>query len=394
MAPKPGVSARFIEMAECGLLERVFPELQAIHRRAAHEPSRRYSAGVHAALPIRRIEALRNPATPARARFSGLLEELRAPELLTLAILLHDVGTRRDHGHAREILRLAQPAIDRLQLQPAAAESLRFLIRHYRQMARVAFRRDAEHPQVVAKFATLVGSAELLKMLCLLTLVDIESVSPDALTPWKEDRLWRLYIDANTRLALGHAEGRARGDRPGRGDGWPAGGHLGGRAAAIRHRACRRAYLSVFGLATMYGHVRLARGILPHEVHATLEQHGDVCELTVVTLDKPFLFSNIAGVLCYFGMDIHRGQAMTTPEGLVLAVFEFTDAEGFFGQHRGAPRQIHRMLEAVVAGSVNMVDLLREKARTMLYEPRPVDELFDQPGERSFGGGDGARDRG
>ena len=79
--------------------------------------------------------------------------------------------------------------------------------------------------------------------------------------------------------------------------------------------------------------------------------------LTVVTLDKPFLFCNIAGVLSYFGMDIHRGQIMTTPEGLVLAVFEFTDAGASWAQHRGAPRQIHRMLEAVVAGSVDMADL-------------------------------------
>ena len=54
---------------------------------------------------------------------------------------------------------------------------------------------------------------------------------------------------------------------------------------------------------------------------------------------------------------------MTTPEGLVLAVFEFTDADGFLAQHRGAPRQIHRMLQAVVAGSADMADLLDEQAR-------------------------------
>ena len=56
---------------------------------------------------------------------------------------------------------------------------------------------------------------------------------------------------------------------------------------------------------------------------------SDIWELTLVTLDKPFLFSNISGVLSYFGMDIHRGQAMTTPDGLVLDVFEFSDEEAF-----------------------------------------------------------------
>ena len=68
-------------------------------------------------------------------------------------------------------------------------------------------------------------------------------------------------------------------------------------------------------------------------------------------------------------MDIHRGQVMTTPEGLVLAVFEFSDAEGFLAQHRDAPRQIHRMLEAVVAGSIDMADLLRDRDRALPVAP-------------------------
>ncbi len=100
-----------------------------------------------------------------------------------------------------------------------------------------------------------------------------------------------------------------------------------------------RRYLSVFGLATIYQHVRLARGLLPGEVHASLEKRDDIWELTVAALDKPYLFSNIAGVLSYFGMDIHRGQAMTTPDHLVLDVFEFSDEEGFLRQNAGRARR-------------------------------------------------------
>ena len=76
-------------------------------------------------------------------------------------------------------------------------------------------------------------------------------------------------------------------------------------------------------------------------MHAVLEKHDDVWELSVVTLDKPYLFSNISGVLSYFGMDIHRGQAMTTPEGLVLDVFEFSDEERFLRQNAGRDRRDH-----------------------------------------------------
>jgi len=42
----------------------------------------------------------------------------------------------------------------------------------------------------------------MLKMLTLLTFADIKAVSPDALTPWKAENLWQLYIStANAWIA-------------------------------------------------------------------------------------------------------------------------------------------------------------------------------------------------
>jgi UTP:GlnB (protein PII) uridylyltransferase len=61
--------------------------------------------------------------------------------------------------------------------------------------------------------------------------------------------------------------------------------------------------------------------------------------LAVRTLDKPFLFSNICGVLSSFGMNILRGHAFTNPNGLVLDAFEFTDDERFFELNRDAQDQ-------------------------------------------------------
>ena len=43
-------------------------------------------------------------------------------------------------------------------------------------------------------------------MLCLLTWADIGAVSPDTLTPWKEELLWRLYVDTYNRLTYGYAD--------------------------------------------------------------------------------------------------------------------------------------------------------------------------------------------
>jgi [protein-PII] uridylyltransferase len=66
-------------------------------------------------------------------------------------------------------------------------------------------------------------------------------------------------------------------------------------------------------------------------------------------------------------MDILRGQAMTTPRGLAVDVFEFTDAEGFLRQNATAPSQICRLLEEVVAGTKDVTKLLRGRARSVVH---------------------------
>jgi [protein-PII] uridylyltransferase len=371
LVPRRGLYARLSEMHDCGLLNAIFPEFAKVHCRVVRDFYHKYTVDEHTLLAIRGLETLLDPPNPGRRRFTSILQELRAPELLTLALLFHDVGKWREADHAQESVRLAQSMLDRLELPDDERATVEFLIREHLQMSQVAFRRDSEDPHVAARFAELVATEEHLKLLCLMTLADVGAVSPDTLTPWKEDLLWRVYVDTYNRLTLGYADQLLDKD--------PAGLAvlIAGRPSDISERelvtfleGLPRRYLSTFGLSAVYRHVRLARDIHPDEVHTFLEKHDDVWELTLVTLDKPFLFSNISGVLSYFGMDIHRGQAMTTPHGLVLDVFEFTDDEGYLKQNAAATTEIARTLEQAVAGSVDVTALLRGRMRGVLHRAR------------------------
>jgi [protein-PII] uridylyltransferase len=371
LKPRRGLYARLSEMHDCGLLNRIFPEFAKINCRVVRDFYHKYTVDEHTLLAIRGLESLFDPPNTGRRRFGSLLMEVHAPELLTLALLFHDVGKWREADHAQESLRLAQGMLDRLELADDARLTVEFLIREHLQMSQVAFRRDSEDPHVIAGFADLVGTEEHLKLLCLMTLVDIGAVSPDTLTPWKEDVLWRVYVDTYNRLTLGYADELVDKD--------PAGlsALVAGRPADIPEGELRRfleglprRYLSSFGPSAVYRHVRLARGIGPDEVHTFLEKYDAVWEMTIATLDKPFLFSNISGVLSYFGMDIHRGQAMTTPGGLVLDIFQFTDEEGFLEQNATASVDICRMLEDAVAGRVDVTVLLRGRLKSVLHRRR------------------------
>jgi [protein-PII] uridylyltransferase len=388
LMPRPGLYDRLSEMHDCGLLNRIFPEFAKVHCRVVRDFYHKYTVDEHTLLAIRNIESLLDPSTAGRRRFGSILQELHAPELLTLALLFHDVGKWREADHAQESVRLAQSVLDRLELPDDERATVEFLIREHLQMSQVAFRRDAEDPQIAARFAELVGTEERLKLLCLMTLADVGAVSPETLTPWKEDLLWRVYVDAYNRLTLGYADDLLEGDHP------ALSVLIAGRPSDISEQelvsfleGLPRRYLSTFGLGAVYRHVRLARNIQPDQIHTFLENHDEVWELTLVTLDKPYLFSNVSGVLSYFGMDILRGQAMTAPDGLVLDVFEFSDEEGFLKQNAAATSEISAMLEQVVAGSVDVTSLLKARERSLLNRHRvrrPPVIHFDNDHSRKY----------
>src|SRR5207247_10155128 len=116
----------------------------------------------------------------------------------------------------------------------------------------------------------------------------------------------------------------------------------------------------------IYRHVLLSRDIRPDDVHADLERKESLWELTVVTLDKVFLFSNICGTLSSFGMDITRGHAMTNPNGLVLDVFQFPDQERFLQLNPQGQDQFLTVLAAVISRKSDVTERFGAREKSQL----------------------------
>jgi len=329
----------------------------------------KYTVDEHTLQTLRNLERLIT-VPDAHPRFSSLLHEIESPELLVLALLLHDVGKWRDEDHAVESVRMAEGFLDELPLPEGGRDTVIFLIRHHLRMSQVAFRRDTEDPEVVREFAALVGGEPRLKLLCLMTFADVGAVSPDTLTPWKEELLWRVYVDTYNSLTRQYAD-----DLIGRSE-TAAAETVARRPADVTAaevaaflEGLPRRYLQLVERRTVYDHVRLARDIHPDEVHLRLGRAHASWELTAVTLDKPMLFANICGVLSSFGMDILRGHAMTTPGGLVLDMFQFADAERFLALNPGASDAVLHAIEDVVAGRSSAADRLAGRLRGLRRRP-------------------------
>ena len=114
-----GLYARLSEMHDCGLLGRVFPEFQAISWRVVRDFYHRYTVDEHTLLTIRNLERLLAHRRTGRVRFATSSAGLAQPELLVLALLLHDVGKWRDDDHAIESERMADDVLDAPAASPA-----------------------------------------------------------------------------------------------------------------------------------------------------------------------------------------------------------------------------------------------------------------------------------
>jgi UTP:GlnB (protein PII) uridylyltransferase len=165
--PRPGLHARLVEMRRCGLLGAIFPELGVPPRHDAH------AHVVHAVddrdlAPIARLESLRLAKAGAPGRFRAMLDEVHAPELLTIALLFDRVSP--DETDDPDRAAAVRPALSRLQLAADARQAVEFLVSHRRDVMRLAFYRDRSDPAVVADLARLAENDQRLRMVCLAAL--------------------------------------------------------------------------------------------------------------------------------------------------------------------------------------------------------------------------------
>ena len=360
LKPKPGLYARLSEMHDCGVLGQMFPEFKAINCRVVRDFYHKYTVDEHTLLTIRNLERLTDRPPRERERFARLLNDLQAPELLVLSLLYHDVGKWTEDDHTLESARMAHQMFDRIGLSDDQRAEVDFLVREHVKMSLVAFRRDTEDPEIVRQFAQFIGVEERLKMLCLMTLADVEAVSRETLTPWKEELLWRLYVDTYNPLTLTYGDevidreqslhSKLMERRP---------DDVSADELAAFLEGLPRRYLQLFSRESVYRHVRLSRDLAPDTLQVWLTRVESGWELTVLTHDRPFLFSNIAGVLSSYGMDILRGFAFTKPTGLIVDLFHFTDDERYLELNAEGEGELLRLLTDVVLGRADIATRLR-----------------------------------
>lgn len=358
----PGVALR--PMQRLGLLAEVLPEFGMIDSLVVRDFYHRYTVDEHSLRTIEHLQELADPPDERGAHFVPLWRTVERRDLLILSLLLHDVGKGMPvENHVTGSLAALDSAAQRLKLSPEEKTEVQFLIEHHLDMSATVQRRDIFDPATVSGFAETVTTQERLQRLCLLTYADIHSVNPEALTPWKAEMLWQLFVATSNYFSRTldrdrlHAHDEVS---------------LLGRVKVLASDATSeeierflegfpRRYLAVHSAAEIAGHFVLYRklGKEPVQTELAATRHGFA--LTLLTADRPALFAEISGVLAGWGMNIQKADAFANAAGVILDTFHFTDLHHTLELNPSEVSRFRKSLEDVVNGRAALDPLLKSR---------------------------------
>ncbi len=345
------------------LLTLLLPELKAIDALVVRDFYHRFTVDEHSFVAIESLHHLRQSEAEWDRRYAELFSELERPELLYLSLLLHDIGKGTPNvNHVDASLQVAKSCMDRLDLDPSERETVLFLIGSHLEIS-ATLRRDIFDPETVRIFAEKMETPERLKMLTLLTYADIKAVNPDALTPWKAENVFQLYIAAFNFLNH-NVDERLRADTED--------DHLAqirslvptaGRKLKSFLEGLPKRYLTTYSATDVLAHVEMAGKLGNDPVQLLLERGRHWFELTLVTNDRPFLFAAVAGVLAAWGMNIVKANAFSNQTGTVVDTFYFTDRFRTLELNMQEWERFKRSIIGVLQGETDLDRMLRDRLR-------------------------------
>lgn len=285
---------------QLGLWERVLPEWPAVRSKPQRNAYHRFTVDRHL------IETAANA--------SALATRTDRPDLLVLGALLHDIGKGFPGDHTVVGIDLLATMGPRMGLSPDDVSVLQSMVRHHLLLPDVATRRDLDDPATITHVAAAVGDPLTLGLLGALTEADSLATGPAAWGRWKAELVRDLV--ARTAHVLG-----------------------GGSPEDVREDFPTPAHRNL-----------LAQG------QQVLVGDGD--RLTVVSPDRPGLFSRVTGVLALNGLGV-LDAAVASFDGMALEVLR---VESSFGPTINWDKVVTD-LTAALDGRLALQARLAERAR-------------------------------
>ena len=349
---------------EAGVLGRFIPEFGKIVAMMQFNMYHHYTVDEHL---IRAVGIL---AEIERGRLkedhpvaSDIIHGLVSRKVLYVAVFLHDIAKGRDEDHSIAGERIALELCPRLGLTPAETETVAWLIRWHLLMSETAQMRDLNDFKTILDFIKVVQSPERLKLLLILTVVDIRAVGPGVWNGWKGQLLRTLYQEAEPLLSGGHSsvsrKARVTAAQKAFTEALP-------RWSAERHHAWAQRHYDPYWITVdlphQLAHAELAeKAAAKGEAIATAvrtDEFTAITEITILAPDHPRLLALITGACAAANANIVGAQIFTTADGMALDTIliqrEFAQAD----DERRRAERVTDLIRQALRGEARLRELI------------------------------------
>ncbi len=304
---------------------------------------------------------------------TAILRQILSRRVLYVAVLLHDIAKGRGGDHSVLGAEVALKLCPRFGMTPAETETVAWLVAKHLMMSATAFKRDLSDFKTILDFSEEVQSPERLRLLLVLTIVDIRAVGPGVWNSWKRQLLSNLFEATEEVLRLGHKE-RGREER------------IIAKKAALQAtlgwddarfaKFAKRlpdSYIIAEPDDVLAGNARLMADApeAPICVSAQVYPARGATLVTIYAVDHPGLFYRIAGGIHLAGGSIIDARIHTTRDGMAIDNLLVQDP---FGRPFDDPQPLQRIERAIGEALANRQKLVeRLEARPL---PRTRADAF------------------
>ena len=318
-------------MNEAGVFGRFVPDFGRVVAQMQFDMYHHYTVDEHSIRAIGLLSQIERGALKRDHPLStAIMGQIVSRRVLYVAVLLHDIAKGRGGDHSVLGAEVALDLCPRFGLSAAETETVAWLVRWHLLMSATAFKRDLSDFKTILDFAEAVQSPERLRLLLVLTVVDIRAVGPGVWNSWKRQLLSDLFEAAEEVLRLGHKQtGRkerviAKQDDLRERLGWEA------RAFDKVVRRLPESYWIAEPLDILERNLRhiAEAGDKPLSIAAEVYPDRGATMVTVYAADHPGLFYRIAGAIHLAGASIIDARIHTTRDGMALDNFLVQDPFG------------------------------------------------------------------
>jgi [protein-PII] uridylyltransferase len=388
-------------MNEAGVFGRFVPDFGRVVAQMQFDMYHHYTVDEHSIRAIGLLAQIeRGELKQDHPLSTAIIKQLASRRVLYVAVLLHDIAKGRGGDHSVIGAEIARRLCPRFGLDPAETETVSWLVRYHLLLSSTAFKRDLADPKTIEDFVRQVQSPERLRLLLILTVVDIRAVGPGVWNEWKRTLLRTLFEAAEERLRLGHKQhGRSAIVQERQKE---LAAELGWNAGAIRAHS-RRLPDSYWLAEPLPWQVANARQVALAEAHigeatpsVTVEDDPEsgATRVSVFTPDREGLFYRICAGLASAGANIIDARIHTTRDGMALDNLLVLDGRG----QAYSDRRLRGRLARSVEGALNSPEapplpVTEIRRRSAAFEVAPYVAIADRASTRTTVVEVNARDR-